>query len=134
MIKYLASVCLNLLLAGCSSSVTYISRSTGTVGRGTAEGFSQTLQANIGSKTCRGEYTTVPAGGSMTLINAYGVGPRGAASVSGTATTVGLGGTAAGFLQCSDGDVLRCEIRYAGTRGVGVCIGGDNEVYDVIAR
>jgi hypothetical protein len=120
-----------LLLSSCASEITFVKRSTNEVGYGRADGMGQKLSASIGSKSCSGDYTTVSSGGGFGLISAYGSGGR---VMNATSTWVSLGGIAAGIMKCSDGDVLRCELKFEGTRGYGVCRGGDDQIYDVIAK
>lgn len=120
-----------LLVSGCASEITFVKRGTNEVGYGRADGMGQKLSASIGSKSCSGDYTTVSSGSGFGLISAFG---SGGGVLNATSTWVSMGGIAAGIMKCSDGDVLRCEVKFEGTKGYGVCRGGDDQIYDVIAK
>lgn len=121
---------LSFFLIGCTSSLTYVNRQTSEIGSGSADGLQKKLTAKFKDKTCEGDYTAVQ-GGSFGILNTYGSqGNVGA----GTLSSVSLGGVAFGILKCNDGDVIRCEVKYSGSSGFGVCIGKDNQLYDVMAK
>jgi hypothetical protein len=128
--KRLLTTILTLSLIGCTSSLTYVNRQTNEIGTGSADGLQKKLTAKFNNKTCEGDYTAVQ-GGSVGILNTYG--SQGNVG-GGTLSSISLGGVAFGILKCSDGDVIRCEVKYSGSSGFGVCIGKDNQLYDVMAK
>lgn len=128
----LGVIALAFILAGCTSGLTVVKRGSSEMGTGHADAVGQTLSAQIGGKTCSGEYTTVANASGTSLLTTYG-GDGGVSQSYGNHFSDT--GRAMGIMTCSDGDVWRCEVAYAGTAGYGVCVSNrDGTVYDVMAK
>lgn len=124
------------LLTGCSAGMVIAKRDTSETGRGTFESLGKTVSISIGTKNCSGHYATVRDRSEVGLINAYGqrtsAGVLASGTITGTVQSSSTTGYAKGLLTCTDGDLLRCEVKHDGPSGYGVCVGRDGSIYDLI--
>ena len=129
------------LVSGCSVGVhsagmLIVNRNTSEAGKGVIESKGQAVSFSIGKKICSGNYATVRDYSEIGLINAHGqswgAGAPKTVFGSGTVQSSSTTGYAKGLLTCTDGDLLRCEVKHDGPSGYGVCFGKDGVIFDLI--
>lgn len=114
-----------LLLAGCSHVITLYPRGGGEQATGTVNDGSRNMEVQLRGDTYTGRYA---------LGQSFGVGFASGTGSMATGTMVGTTNNATALLTGPAG-VLRCEFRIVAAQGGnGMCVDGQNVVYDMLIK
>ena len=124
-------------LSACSHNLYLVGRTSGEMGTGLVQrapgAKSGNLSIALGEKSYSGRWIYVGAGGVSGFSNAYAT--SGTSFGTGSGTFIGGATHGVGTILASspDGATLRCEFQFdgMGNTGLGVCYGGNNEVFDL---
>lgn len=115
-----------LAFVGCTHTITLYPRGGGPQATGEVNDGSRNMRVELGGDTFTGSYI---------LGQTFGVGTAFAGGTVVPVTAVGTTNQASALLVSPKGATLRCDFRIVAARGGnGVCVDGNNVLYDMLIK
>lgn len=120
------------VLSGCSHSLQLMERNGGKLYQGEIKSTgigSGTLSVGMEGRTCMGTFSRSVDGSSFRLAQTHSA--QGSRYSSEQISNPG-GAQYKALMSCSDGTGMRCDVSGGDSSGAGICVDGNNKVYDLL--